>query len=211
VCLGVGIGLYMAAPAEPGWPAWAVVAFAGLLALAAASRSGQAWAPLFLGLALVAGGAGLAGLRTHAVAAPVLTFRYFGPVEGRIVGIDRSASDALRLTLDRVALEDVAPDRTPARVRVSLHGDQRWLTPEPGRTVMLARAPSRRRQGPTEAGASTSAARVFDRLMARATRGGRCGPPRLPEEARLAPCLRSCSRRDPRAHPGDPEACGGRS
>jgi competence protein ComEC len=83
------------------------------------------------------GGAMAAGLRAHMVAGPVLDFRYYGPVEGRIVGIDRSASDALRLTLDRVRLDDVSPERTPRRVRVSLHGDQRWLDPEPGARVMM--------------------------------------------------------------------------
>src|SRR5699024_6655504 len=50
---------------------------------------------------------------------------------------DRSSSDALRLTLDRVVMERMDPARTPARVRVSLHGDQRWLRPEPGRVVMM--------------------------------------------------------------------------
>jgi competence protein ComEC len=93
--------------------------------------------PLGLTLALVAGGAMATGLRAHMVAGPVLDFRYYGPVEGRIVGIDRSASDALRLTLDRVRLDDVSPERTPRRVRVSLHGDQRWLVPEPGARVMM--------------------------------------------------------------------------
>ncbi len=166
VCLGLGIGIYMGLRTEPGWPAWLVVGSAGLLALVAGSRAGQAWAPLFLGLALVAGGAGLAGLRTHAVAAPVLSFRYYGPVEGRIVGIDRSASDALRLTLDRVVLEDVAPARTPARVRVSLHGDQRWLVPEPGRTVILTGHLSPP-QGPAEPGAfDFRRSAWFDRLGA---------------------------------------------
>jgi competence protein ComEC len=67
----------------------------------------------------------------------VLEFRYYGPIEGRIVGIDRSSSDALRLTLDRVVLEDMPPKRTPERVRISLLDDQRWLVPEPGRVVML--------------------------------------------------------------------------
>jgi competence protein ComEC len=94
-------------------------------------------APLLIGLALACAGAGLAGLRTWAVAAPVLEFRYYGPIQGRIVGIDRSQSDAVRLTLDRVVLEDLSPDRTPHRVRVSLSGDQRWLLPEPGRVVLL--------------------------------------------------------------------------
>jgi competence protein ComEC len=67
---------------------------------------------------------GVAGLRTASVAEPVLPFRYYGPIEGRIVVIDRSQSDKPRLTLDRVVLADVAPDRTPTRVRVSLHGAQ---------------------------------------------------------------------------------------
>ena len=55
-----------------------------------------------------------AGLRAHMIAAPVLEFRYYGPVEGRVVEIDRSSSDALRITLDRVVLEDVAPDKDAA-------------------------------------------------------------------------------------------------
>ena len=54
------------------------------------------------------------------VAAPVLDFRYYGPVEGRVVMVDRSARDRMRLTLDRVALDDAAPERMPERVRVSL-------------------------------------------------------------------------------------------
>ena len=86
-----------------------------------------------------------------AVADPILPFRYYGPIEGRIVVIDRSQSDKPRLTLDRVVLRDVAPDRTPARVRVSLHGEQGWITPEPGLTVILTghlSAP----EGPVEPG-----------------------------------------------------------
>lgn len=137
VALGTGIGLYFALPEEPGPWAWAALGLVVALVLLLRRGAPLAAAPLLLGVALVAAGAGLAGWRTARVAAPVLDFRYYGPIEGRIVGIDRSASDALRLTLDRVVLEDVAPDRTPARVRVSLGGDQRWLVPEPGRVVLL--------------------------------------------------------------------------
>ena len=137
VALGVGIGLYFSLPAEPVAAGWAVVAGVAALALLAWRAAALAWGPLILGLALAAAGTGLAGWRTASVAAPVLGFRYYGPIEGRIVGIDRSSSDALRLTLDRVVLEDMAPERTPERVRVSLLGDQRWLVPQPGRVVML--------------------------------------------------------------------------
>jgi competence protein ComEC len=77
---------------------------------------------LALAFAALAAGWLAAGVRAHSVAAPMLDFRYYGPVEGRIVGIDRSQSDALRLTLDQVVLREVPPDRTPLRVRVSLQG-----------------------------------------------------------------------------------------
>ena len=137
VALGTGIGTYFALPAEPGVAAWAVIGAATILVLLAARLVGTAMAPLLVGLALVGAGAGLSGMRTWIVAAPVLDFRYYGPIEGRIIGIDRSAKDALRLTLDRVVLEDIAPSRTPATVRVSLRGAQRWLVAEPGRIVLL--------------------------------------------------------------------------
>ena len=82
-------------------------------------------------------GMGLAAWRTHEVAAPVLGFHYYGPVEGRVVNIDRSSSDAVRLTLDRVVLDRTPPERVPTRVRVSLHGEQDFVEPAPGMRVMM--------------------------------------------------------------------------
>ncbi|CAN0477463.1 unnamed protein product, partial [Hapterophycus canaliculatus] len=58
---------------------------------------------------------------------------YYGAIEGRIVGIDRSSSDAVRLTLDQVRLDDVR--NTPRRVRIALHGDQAVMDPQPGAIV----------------------------------------------------------------------------
>ncbi|MEM1067064.1 MAG: hypothetical protein AAGJ74_16300, partial [Pseudomonadota bacterium] len=101
VAFGAGVGTYFALPGEPDAPAWAALALTALAALAAAWRAGPVQ-PLALALALFCAGLLVAGARTHLVAAPVLEFRYFGPVEGRIVKIDRSASDKTRLTLDRV-------------------------------------------------------------------------------------------------------------
>jgi len=92
---------------------------------------------LVLGAAIIAGGFGLAGLRAHMVAEPVLEFRYYGPIEGRIVRIDRSQSQAVRLTLDRVVLHRMDPRRTPEKVRVSLHAAQEFITPKSGQTVIL--------------------------------------------------------------------------
>ena len=92
-----------------------------------------------------------AGLRGHLQASPMLDFRYYGPVEGRIIEIDRSQSDKLRLTLDQVVLERTSPARTPAKVRVSLHGDQDHLHPIPGMTVVMT-AMLAAPEGPAEPG-----------------------------------------------------------
>ena len=76
----------------------------------AARFSNLAFAPLLHALALVCLGAGLASLRAHLVAAPVLGWNYYGPIEGRVITIDRSSSDALRLTLDEVVLARFDPE-----------------------------------------------------------------------------------------------------
>ena len=136
VMLACGIGLYFSLPVEP------PVALLGAVGLAAgglglAAMRGREWGgPLLWACALVLAGVALAGLRAHLVAGPVLGWRYYGPVEGRIVAIDRSASDAVRLTLDRVVLSRVDPDKVPHRVRVSLHSDHAGVTPRPGLRVM---------------------------------------------------------------------------
>lgn len=136
VMLGAGIGLYFAARVEPDALDLAVLSILLGLLLALVRPMGSAYGPLALALALVVAGYGMAALRAQQVAAPVLAFRYYGPIEGRIVAIDRSASDALRLTLDEVRLDRVAPDRRPVRVRISLYGPQDWIDPVPGLRVM---------------------------------------------------------------------------
>ncbi|QBY02687.1 ComEC family competence protein [Rhodophyticola sp. CCM32] len=134
---GLGIVWYFTRAAEPGWPVYVLTLLFALLALVAARRWRQGAGPILTALCLIAIGFSVAGLRAHLVTGPVLSFRYYGPIEGRIVRIDRSGSDKLRLTLDQVVLERMEPARVPARVRVSLHGDQRWLVPEPGARVMM--------------------------------------------------------------------------
>ncbi|WP_436399537.1 ComEC/Rec2 family competence protein [Roseobacter sp. S98] len=137
VLLAVGIGCYFSLRFEPSMTFLAGVAGAGLALLFLARLLGEAWGPLAVGLALTCGGFLLAAERAHDVAGPVLGWRYYGPVEGRIVNIDRSSSDALRLTLDQVVMERISPARTPARVRISLHGDQSAsVDPAPGLRVM---------------------------------------------------------------------------
>lgn len=137
VFLGVGIGIYFALSFEPAPWLLATLGCGGALTFVAQRWLPVSVAPLLVAVGLMLAGVALAGARAHMVSGPQLGFRYYGPIEGRIVGIDRSASDALRLTLDRVVLRRMAPDRTPLRVRVSLHGEQRWLSPSPGQVVIL--------------------------------------------------------------------------
>lgn len=137
VCLAVGIGGYFALPRDPAAGEWVALAVVAVALCTAVRVVPEDIAPVLLGAVFVAAGMGLAGVRVHLVSAPVLTYRYYGAIEGRIVKIDRSASDALRLTLDKVILEGVEGAQTPARVRVSLHGQQGYIDPVPGLRVML--------------------------------------------------------------------------
>jgi competence protein ComEC len=136
VCLGIGIGTYFGVSFEPGWAEYTgagALFIVGLLVIWRLSAiSAIGWA-----MVCIAAGFSLAGARAHLVAEPTLSFRYYGPVQGRVIAIDKSASDKTRLTLDHVVLDRMAPDRTPKIVRISLHGDQPFLHPEPGMTVII--------------------------------------------------------------------------
>ena len=101
-------------------------------------RVGEALRLAALAVMLIGAGQALMAWRTHSMTAPVLTWRYYGPAEGRLIGIDRSARDRIRLTLDQVVLRDTEPSRTPARVRVSLNApDPGDPLPPLGQRVML--------------------------------------------------------------------------
>lgn len=135
--LALGIGLYFGLPREPGPGLYLALLPAAAFCALLVRRLGEALAPLAMVALLLLAGFALAGLRAHLQAAPVLEFRYYGPVAGRIVAIDRSQSDALRLTLDQVRLGDLPPHRTPHRVRLSVHGhDPPGIAPAPGLRVM---------------------------------------------------------------------------
>lgn len=120
VFLAVGIGIYFSVPVEP--PAFLLAALAGVLVLVAASavRAGPVARVLLLALLLPGLGFELAALRSRYVAAPILAHEMTANVEGRIVGLDRSASDRPRVLLDRVTIHGLEPAETPARVRISL-------------------------------------------------------------------------------------------
>ncbi|RPE71191.1 competence protein ComEC [Pacificibacter maritimus] len=137
VMLGLGISLYFAAPLEPQMFSYICAACVAAVCFALLLVVSDYYAPPVAILAMVALGFLVAGYRAHSLSAPVLPYRYYGPVEGRIVKVDRSASDAVRLTLDQVRLRGFAREDTPARVRISLYGDQAYIDPEPGLPVAI--------------------------------------------------------------------------
>ncbi|GIT92157.1 hypothetical protein JANAI62_26150 [Jannaschia pagri] len=146
---GGGVGLYFALPAEP-LPTQVLGCLALAFLLAGAAwiwRGGAGLLPL-VALCVVLGL--LSGvLRTAVVAGPVLPFRYYGAVEGRVVIVDRSASERMRVTLDQVRLDGVPPDQTPRRIRVSFPPDT--PKPAPG-TWAMTTAHLSAPNGPTEPG-----------------------------------------------------------
>ncbi|MBL4627196.1 MAG: ComEC/Rec2 family competence protein [Roseicyclus sp.] len=133
VALGIGVAIYFALPVEPGFLGYSIAGLVGVFGIMMALWRREVLGPLGYGLALLAFGVFVAWYRAHSVAGPVIDFRYYGPIEGRIVGIDRSSSDVVRLTLDQVRLDRVR--NTPLRVRVALHGDQGFMEPTPGAIV----------------------------------------------------------------------------
>jgi competence protein ComEC len=149
VFIGLGVGLWFALMREPDFFQY-MLALAGLGAGAFGIWRGHELSqPICAALCCFCLGFCAAGLRAHSVAAPMLDFRYYGPVQGRVVQIDRSQADALRITLDHVILGDVAPQRSPRTVRISLFGTD--IAPSPGTTVILT-AHLSAPEGPSEPG-----------------------------------------------------------
>ncbi|WP_246831339.1 ComEC/Rec2 family competence protein [Pseudotabrizicola formosa] len=134
--MGLGIWGWFSLPWEPGAPVY--IGAAAVLALAAGVRmlAPEVLHPWAIALGAVAVGVLACGLRVQAVQAPMLEFRYYGPVTGRVVWIDRSQTDALRITLDRVQLDRVAPARLPEKVRIALRSKTPGHAPFPGEVVM---------------------------------------------------------------------------
>ncbi len=120
VALGIGVGVYFALPVEP--PLWIGLCAAVAALAATAGFQGRivgTVASIFLALTL---GFALGEMRTRAVMAPMLD-RSVGPaaIEGRVVELDHR-DGAVRLTLDRLTIPRLAPQRTPERARISLRG-----------------------------------------------------------------------------------------
>lgn len=136
VFFACGIGTYFALRFEADQAVYVGTGLVAVLSLVVVRFFPPGLSVLGWALCLCALGFLTAGWRAHQVAAPVLEWRYYGPIEGRIVGIDRSSSDALRIRLDQVSLDRVPERKTPAQVRVALHGRAPSFALIPGQRVM---------------------------------------------------------------------------
>ncbi|EBA17987.1 competence protein [Roseobacter sp. SK209-2-6] len=128
ICLALGIGLFFSSKSDPS-QILAIGLGLLILPLVFLAKGDAVWRLLPLAVALILLGFCCSALRSYWVAAPVLEGRYYGPVEGRLVSIDRSGSDRLRLVLEEVFLPGVDRERTPERVRISIQADRWHLAP----------------------------------------------------------------------------------
>ena len=120
VFVGVGIGLYFAAPIEPLW----VFALAPLLAACglklAAPRTGVLALALTGALLCAALGFAAAKLRVEWVRGPIVAFsKRIQTVHGWVEVVERRAEKGVRLTIRVASIEGLAREETPIRVRVS--------------------------------------------------------------------------------------------
>lgn len=140
--MAVGIGVWFSLPFQPPPPAYgvtlALLGFGMIMWFAPPNLTRGATIVRLSGFVAIfmVIGFGLCGLRALRVEAPVLGFRYYGAIEGRVIRVDRSARDRIRLTLDRPRLERMAPERIPETVRISLPAGV-TDAPPPGTHVML--------------------------------------------------------------------------
>ena len=118
VFVGVGIGLYFALPVEPGW----VMVLAPLLAatgLRMSLRRGVLALALTGALASTTLGLGAAKFRAELMRGPVVSFsKQIWTVRGWVELVEKRPEKGVRITLRVSAIDGLAADETPLRVRV---------------------------------------------------------------------------------------------
>ena len=122
VLFGVGIAVYFALGSEPTTEHSLGIAGMGLFAASFIRPQHIIRTVVLVILLFICLGYSYAAYRTTTFNAPVLARHYYGPVYGRIIGLDRSAKNAPRVLLDQVYLPEFSVAHTPERVRLSLQG-----------------------------------------------------------------------------------------
>ncbi len=130
VLLGGGIGVYFALGVEPPlWSGWAGTAFFALLARIAWTRNKDGAALFALSCAIFALGVGVASFKTYWVAHPIIDGQTGAiRVKGQVTRLEIRPKGA-RVTLKNLTISDLAPERTPQAVRLTLRGRQPVLSP----------------------------------------------------------------------------------
>ncbi|MDP4063245.1 hypothetical protein IMCC1933_08630 [Rhodobacteraceae bacterium IMCC1933] len=111
---GLGIAAYFGVPREPGPLVFVAASLSAGLCVGPAIRFRTGIARLLIVIAALAGGYAWSKYRAHAVSGPLLSERFYGAVQGRVVGIDRSLSEKPRLTLDQLVLGSLPQPPGPA-------------------------------------------------------------------------------------------------
>ncbi|SFV33535.1 ComEC/Rec2 family competence protein [Hyphomicrobium facile] len=118
VCLGVGIAAYFALPVEPA-TIIACVPFVLALILRLAVRGGTLAATIVTAFVLAGAGFAIAKLRVEAVRAPVLTKALHGvEITGTVTMVEAKIPRGQRLTIKSPSIAGLAPEQTPAVIRV---------------------------------------------------------------------------------------------
>ena len=155
---GLGVGIYFVLPQEP--PGWLGAAlFLAIAVICWLLRRRALVFLLVLGLGTTAAGFAAAQLRTTLVAAPILEKSLNArKVEGEVLAIEPRAKGR-RMVLRSPRIDGLAPELTPARVRVTLAGDH-GAALRPGDLVSL-RAVLRPPPSPVSPGAFDFGRRAY--------------------------------------------------
>ena len=136
VALACGIGCYLSLRQEPAPNLFIAMALLGGISYLGYHFQICSLAPFFLLLAVFCLGFFAVAGKAHYVAAPTLTYRFYGEIEGRIIGVDRARSGAVRVTLDQRGAIVGSPRLTQSR------GDPVWRAAADGvLRAMRAAAP----------------------------------------------------------------------
>tara|TARA_Y200000002_G_scaffold200884_1_gene165787 strand:- start:372 stop:839 length:468 start_codon:yes stop_codon:yes gene_type:complete len=122
VALASGIGCYLSLRQEPAPNLFVAMALLGGVFYLGYHFQTCSLAPFFLLLAVFCLGFFAVAGKAYYVAAPTLTYRFYEEIEGRIIGVDRARSGTVRVTLDKVELENISKSNTPPKVRLSISG-----------------------------------------------------------------------------------------
>lgn len=133
VFMGCGVGLYFSWPFEP--PLWASVAAAAIFIYAAfLAQRHFAFYPLMAALMVMLGHTA-ANVETLLAYQPMLQESVKASyVKGRVMVINH-LPDGYRIWIDRVVIDGLVPEKTPARVRVKIKYQEE--TPRPGEWVKV--------------------------------------------------------------------------